>query len=44
MAKALEGLQMSLEAECKAKAETLRIKRKLESDVRELVENIFQIS
>ena len=34
MAKALEGLQMSLEAECKAKAEALRIKRKLEADVR----------
>ena len=34
MTKALEGLQMSLEAECKAKAEALRIKRKLEADVR----------
>ena len=40
MAKALEGLQMSLEAECKAKAEALRIKRKLEADVRQLFTNI----
>ena len=36
MAKALEGLQMTLETECKAKAEALRSKKKLEADVCEL--------
>jgi len=32
----MDSLQASLEAECRAKAETLRIKKKLESDINEL--------
>ena len=35
-AKALEGVQMALDVECKGKAEALRMKKKLESDVLEL--------
>merc|ERR1711962_119425 len=34
--RAIENLQSSLEAEAKAKAETLRLKKKLESDINEL--------
>ena len=34
--KALEGMQMALEAESKGKVEALRMKKKLESDVGEL--------
>merc|ERR1719419_616859 len=34
--KALEGLQMALDTECKGKVEALRMKKKLESDVMEL--------
>jgi len=34
--RAIESLQSSLEAEAKAKAETLRLKKKLESDINEL--------
>merc|ERR1719317_1568970 len=34
--RALESLQASLEAEAKAKAEALRMKKKLESDINEL--------
>ena len=32
----MDSIQASLEAECRAKAETLRIKKKLESDINEL--------
>ena len=35
-AKALEGIQMALDMECKGKAEALRMKKKLESDILEL--------
>ena len=35
-AKALEGIQMALDMECKGKVEALRMKKKLESDVVEL--------
>merc|ERR1711936_1394067 len=35
-AKALEGMQMALEAESKGKVEALRMKKKLESDVVDL--------
>ena len=35
-AKALEGVQMALDLECKGKVEALRMKKKLESDVLEL--------
>merc|ERR1712109_54267 len=34
--RAMDSIQASLEAECRAKAETLRIKKKLESDINEL--------
>merc|ERR1719228_638744 len=36
MTKAVEGMQAALEAESKGKAEALRMKKKLESDVGEL--------
>merc|ERR1712059_195394 len=35
-AKALEGLQLALDTECKGKTEALRMKKKLEADVMEL--------
>merc|ERR1711964_504413 len=35
-AKALEGIQMALDMECKGKVEALRMKKKLESDIVEL--------
>merc|ERR1712110_369365 len=34
--RAMDSMQASLEAECRAKAEALRIKKKLESDINEL--------
>ena len=36
MTKGIEGMQAALEAEAKGKAEALRMKKKLESDVGEL--------
>merc|ERR1719225_2553154 len=40
MAKAIEGMQSAVESESKAKAEALRMKKKLENDVLDLESNL----